>query len=180
MRLILRLGKYNNCEQNSLFKGQFPTRQLPSKYQTLPFFQSYICTIDNKCMNATEYEETSKFENAPLVVFPFSNSKMNKFYERFIHRVTPLLNIMQIFINEPILMEAVTNLPKEKNFVGAVTKVYTHKKFKNLQHYINLMNDKVPLFMELVGTSFDIKHLWSGRLKIDFQCLFCERYSLIC
>ncbi|XP_037044496.1 phospholipid-transporting ATPase ABCA1 isoform X2 [Bradysia coprophila] len=119
---------------------QFPTRQLPSKYQMLPFVQSYICTIDNKCMNATEYKETSKFENAPM---------------------TPLLNIVQIFINEPILMEAVINLPQERNFMGAVAKIYTHKKFKNLQHNINIIKDKVPMFMELIGTSFDIKKLWS-------------------
>lgn len=44
---------------------QFPTRQLPSQTGLLPFFQSYICTIENECSNTSYYEETSKFTKAP-------------------------------------------------------------------------------------------------------------------
>ena len=44
---------------------QFPTRQLPTKHNVLPAFYSYICTIENKCMSTKNYEEYSKFENAP-------------------------------------------------------------------------------------------------------------------
>lgn len=44
---------------------QFPTRQLPSRSDVLPFFQSYICTIDNQCTPPGHYEETSSFVNAP-------------------------------------------------------------------------------------------------------------------
>ncbi|XP_037040296.1 ATP-binding cassette sub-family A member 12-like [Bradysia coprophila] len=119
---------------------QFPTRQLPIKYKTLSFFQSYICTVDNECWNATEYEETSKFENAPL---------------------TPILNLVQTFINEPLLLEAVVNLPQDKNIIGALTRIYTHKKFGDLQHYANAIKDKMPMFAELTESKLDFKSLMS-------------------
>lgn len=44
---------------------QFPTRQLPTKNNVLPGFYSYICSIENKCLNTTRYEEEAKFEKAP-------------------------------------------------------------------------------------------------------------------
>lgn len=44
---------------------QYPTRQLPSSTGLLPFFQSYICTIENACLDVNKYQETSQFENAP-------------------------------------------------------------------------------------------------------------------
>lgn len=43
---------------------QFPTRGLPSN-DLLPFFQSYICTIENQCMDTNAYEEVSEFRDAP-------------------------------------------------------------------------------------------------------------------
>jgi hypothetical protein len=57
---------------------QFPTRQLPSN-DLLQFFQSYICTIENQCLDVNDYKEISEFEEAP---------------------VTALLKIVQIFLNE--------------------------------------------------------------------------------
>lgn len=44
---------------------QYPTRQLPSPTGLLPFFQSYICTIDNECSNVSNYHEVSEFDAAP-------------------------------------------------------------------------------------------------------------------
>lgn len=44
---------------------QFPTRELPSETSLLPFFQSYICTVQNECSSAKKYEEISEFEDAP-------------------------------------------------------------------------------------------------------------------
>lgn len=44
---------------------QYPTRQLPSPTGLLPFFQSYICTIENACSNVSDYHEISEFEAAP-------------------------------------------------------------------------------------------------------------------
>lgn len=46
---------------------QFPTRVLPGPTSLLPFFQSYICTIDNECSNTSKYNEISEFEKAPYV-----------------------------------------------------------------------------------------------------------------
>lgn len=49
-----------------IFAGEFPTRQLPSKGELLPFFQSYICTIENECLRPNEsFSEVSKFSDAP-------------------------------------------------------------------------------------------------------------------
>lgn len=44
---------------------QFPTRQLVTPTTLLPFFQSYICTIENECTSPKKYEEISEFEAAP-------------------------------------------------------------------------------------------------------------------
>lgn len=44
---------------------QFPTRELPSQSSLLPFFQSYICTIENECSSTQNYSEISEFEKAP-------------------------------------------------------------------------------------------------------------------
>lgn len=43
--------------------GQFPTRQLPTSNSLLPFFQSYICTIENRCIKFEEFEEAPNYEN---------------------------------------------------------------------------------------------------------------------
>lgn len=44
---------------------QFPTRELPSPGTLLPFFQSYICSIENECSSIDNYTEISDFPNAP-------------------------------------------------------------------------------------------------------------------
>lgn len=90
---------------------QFPTRQLPSN-ELLPFFQSYICTIENKCSSIKEYEEIADWSKAP---------------------VTPVLNIVQTFLNEKDLYELVVGLPKSMEFIPLVTKLATHSKFKYIE-----------------------------------------------
>lgn len=77
-------------------------------------------------------------------------------------RLTPILNIVQTFMNEPTLMAAIVDLPEERSFIGTVTTIYTHKKFKYLQDNIGILKTKLPTFMNLVGSSFNIKKLWSG------------------
>lgn len=59
--LRLKFGAYDVEE------CQFPTRELPSSKSILPFFQSYICNIDNQCSSAKNYSETSTFDDAPYV-----------------------------------------------------------------------------------------------------------------
>lgn len=43
---------------------QFATRQLPSN-DLLPFFQSYICSIENRCSSVDKYEEIADFHDVP-------------------------------------------------------------------------------------------------------------------
>ncbi|CRL04038.1 CLUMA_CG017154, isoform A [Clunio marinus] len=50
LRLRFQPHNYDDCH--------FPTRQLPSN-ELLPFFQSYICTIENQCTSIKEYEEVT-------------------------------------------------------------------------------------------------------------------------
>lgn len=57
--LRLKFGAYDVDE------CQFPSRELPSKTTLLPFFQSYICTIENACSSTQNYSEISDFETAP-------------------------------------------------------------------------------------------------------------------
>lgn len=57
---------------------QFPTRELPSPHSILPFFQSYICTIENECSSPKNYSEISEFENAPYVdimIFAYASAQ---------------------------------------------------------------------------------------------------------
>lgn len=76
--------------------------------------------------------------------------------------MTPILNIAQTFMNEKPLMDAIVNLPEDMNFIGAVTTIYTNKKFNYLQENIAMIKDNLPTFTKLLGNSFDIKKLWSG------------------
>lgn len=90
---------------------QFPSRQLQNN-GILPFFQSYICTIENACSDPKRFEETTDFEEAP---------------------VTPVLNIVQIFLDTPQLYDAVIKLPQDRNFIGTVTSIVTHGRFKEIE-----------------------------------------------
>lgn len=55
----------NRFQAVEIDECQFPTRQLPSTHELLPFFQSYICTLENKCDSTKNYQEISSFDNAP-------------------------------------------------------------------------------------------------------------------
>lgn len=55
----------NRFQAVEIAECQFPTRQLPSTHELLPFFQSYICTLENKCDSTKDYHETSSFDSAP-------------------------------------------------------------------------------------------------------------------
>lgn len=90
---------------------QYPTRQLPAS-ELLPFFQSYICTIENECSSVDEYEEVTNWKKAPI---------------------TPVLNIVQTFLNNEDLYEAVVGLPVSMEFIPLITKLATHSKFKYIE-----------------------------------------------
>lgn len=52
--------------------------------------------------------------------------------------VTPVVNIVQTFINEDKLYHAIVDLPKSGNFLGSITTVATHPMFKVLEGRSNL------------------------------------------
>lgn len=52
-------------EAHNVEECQFPTRELPTPKSILPFFQSYICSIENECSSTQNYSEISEFEKAP-------------------------------------------------------------------------------------------------------------------
>lgn len=92
----------------------------------------------------------------------FFDEKVKSKKKNLNFRLTPILNIVQTFMNEPTLMDAIVDLPEERSFIGTVTTIYTHKKFKYLQENISILKTRLPTFMNLVGSSFNIKKLWSG------------------
>lgn len=47
--------------------------------------------------------------------------------------VTPIVNIVQTFLNEDKLYHAIVDLPETMNFLGSITTVATHPKFKVLE-----------------------------------------------
>lgn len=47
--------------------------------------------------------------------------------------VTPVLNIVQTFLNDDELYEAIISLPKTMEFIPLVTKIATHSKFKYIE-----------------------------------------------
>ncbi|XP_055631846.1 glucosylceramide transporter ABCA12 [Toxorhynchites rutilus septentrionalis] len=118
---------------------QFPTRQLQNN-GILPFFQSYICTIENACSDPKRFEETTDFEVAP---------------------VTPLLNIVQIFLDTPELYDAVIKLPLDRNFIGTVTSIVTHGRFKEIESNADKLVRMVPEIQQMVGSNFDIEKLFA-------------------
>lgn len=90
---------------------QFPTRHLQAN-GILPFFQSYICTFENECTDPKVYAETEEFNQAP---------------------VTPVVNIVQTFLDNQVLYDAIVNLPVDRNFISSVTSIVTHAKFKDIE-----------------------------------------------
>lgn len=90
---------------------QFPTRNLQAN-GILPFFQSYICTFENECQDAKSYAETEEFNDAP---------------------VTPVVNIVQIILDNAALYDAIVKLPIERNFIASVTAIVSHAKFKEIE-----------------------------------------------
>ena len=128
LRLRFQPHQIDNC--------QFPTRQLPPN-NLLPFFQSYICTIENQCQSVNEYEEVTNWDKAAWVSdykFYFNERlKIWKYFFFLFPRITPLLNIVQTFLNEKDLYDGVVNLPKTMEFIPLITRLATHSKFKYIE-----------------------------------------------
>uniref|UniRef100_A0A2M4A096 Putative abc transporter n=1 Tax=Anopheles triannulatus TaxID=58253 RepID=A0A2M4A096_9DIPT len=118
---------------------QFPTRHLQAN-GILPFFQSYICTFENECSDPKAFAETEEFNDAP---------------------VTPVLNIVQTFLDNQALYDAVVELPVDRNFISSVTTIVTHAKFKDIERNGDRLVKMLPTIRQKVGDSFDIEQLFS-------------------
>lgn len=129
----------NRFQAEEIGACQFPTRQLQNN-GILPFFQSYVCTIENDCSDPKTFEETSDFERAP---------------------VTPLLNIVQIFLDTPVLYDGVVSLPLDGNFITTVSAIVTHSRFKDIERNADKLVRMIPEIQGMIGENFNIEHLFS-------------------
>ncbi|XP_053667952.1 glucosylceramide transporter ABCA12 [Anopheles marshallii] len=118
---------------------QFPTRNLQAN-GILPFFQSYICTFENECQDANSFAETEEFNDAP---------------------VTPVVNIVQIILDNNPLYEAIIALPIDRNFISSVTTIVTHPKFKEIERNGDRLVKMLPEIRKKIGGTFDILQLFS-------------------
>lgn len=130
----------NRFQPEEINACQFPSRQLPSKNQLIPFFQSYICTIGNRCSDPDKYEETPNYENTV---------------------VAPVLNIIQTFLTDKSLYNAIVELPVEQNVFGSVLAVVTHKKFKQIEAYASNLIERLPEFRTAIGDNFNPNQLFA-------------------
>lgn len=49
------------------------------------------------------------------------------------YSITPIINIVQTFLNEDKLYHAIADLPDNMDFIGTVMSIATHPKFKVLE-----------------------------------------------
>ncbi|KAH8303941.1 hypothetical protein KR044_000407, partial [Drosophila immigrans] len=132
---------------------QFPTRLLPTKNQVVPSAFSYICSLENKCLKTEPYEEYSKWQAAPL------------------HSVIEVINV---FVTDDKLYNAVIELPEKANFVSAVTTLVTSSHFNIISSNISEIVSLVPRIERLMNYSFDITKLFSNRETfVKFGVLLC-------
>ncbi|XP_017869201.1 PREDICTED: ATP-binding cassette sub-family A member 13 isoform X2 [Drosophila arizonae] len=135
---LIRL-KYGSEQMDAC---QFPTRLLPTKNQVVPSAFSYICSIENKCLNTEPYEEYSKWQAAPL------------------HSV---IDIVNVFVTDDRLYNAIIELPEKANFVSAVTTLITSSHLNVIRSNISQIVSLVPEIERLMNYSFDVTKLFSNR-----------------
>ncbi|XP_059222779.1 ATP-binding cassette sub-family A member 13 [Stomoxys calcitrans] len=132
---------------------QFPTRQLPTARQTLPGMLSYICTLENKCKSTDTYDEYEFLPKSP---------------------VKPVVDVVQILINDDGLFKILVELPEKANFISAVTTLVTNSHFGEIRENIGKVVDMIPEVRKTLNGTFDIKTLFSNRKT------FVKAGNLIC
>lgn len=107
--------------------------------------------------------------------------------------MTPVLNIVQTFLNERDLYSAVVDLPKTKEFIPLITKLATHAKFKYIESeflsfscrlqsptFISLLANadhlvrNLPNIRKMVGGFFDVQKIFSN------QQIFSSLGKILC
>lgn len=56
-----------------------------------------------------------------------------RFFRQLFCRITPLLHVVQTFLNEPALYEAITDLPENLDFLTTIITIATHSAFPAIQ-----------------------------------------------
>lgn len=91
-------------------------------------------------------------------------------------RITPIVNIIQAFLNEDKLFHAIVDLPSNANFLGTVTTIATHPKFKVLEDNVSKLMASVGLNGSPIDNSFDVHQLWSDDMTFSKSgVLFCGK-----
>ncbi|KAH8273384.1 hypothetical protein KR018_006518 [Drosophila ironensis] len=121
---------------------QYPTRLLPTKNQVVPAAFSYICSLENKCLESEPYQEYSLWKEAPL------------------HSV---IDVVNAFVTDERLHNAVVELAEKANFVSAITTLITSDRLDIIRTNISEIIALVPEIERRMNYSFDIKHLFSSR-----------------
>lgn len=90
------------------------------------------------------------------------------------YSITPVLNIVQTFLNEDKLYNAIVDLPQTANFLGSITAVATHAKFKVLEgnDEFLLLSSNICRLYKLVY-AFVVIDLADIVLVIIFFCRKC-------
>ncbi|XP_053683429.1 retinal-specific phospholipid-transporting ATPase ABCA4 [Sabethes cyaneus] len=133
---------------------QFPTRQLQNN-GILPFFQSYVCTFENDCSSPQQFESAGSYERAP---------------------VTPILDIIQIFLDTPAIYDPVIKLPQEKNLIGTIISIVTSSRFKEIERNADRLVSMFPEIQAMVGADFNIEKLFADdRTFSDSGKILCGK-----
>lgn len=81
-------------------------------------------------------------------------------------RITPLLHVVQTFLNEPALYEAITELPVNLDFLTTIISIATHPAFPTIQGKDILLGIGYP--------SFPNKHKYSQSTSMA-SLSYCQR-----
>jgi hypothetical protein len=105
--------------------------------------------------------------------------------------LAPILQMVQLFLSEQDLYDAVIDLPTSMNFLGTVIKISTHKKFSLLKgsvftrwsrtkyifcffiEYLGQLQEKLPTLKKIIGFYFDVDKLFSGEYIISHHSRLC-------
>lgn len=110
------------------------------------------------------HQITSIFTYFVVVVFSY-----------FSYRVTPIVNVVQTFLNEDKLYHAIVDLPENMNFLGAITTIATHPKFSVLEgiffflRYFDMTNSKKTnddSFLQQI-----LQNCWIAWIRMDHQLI---------
>lgn len=104
-------------------------------------------------MSPKDFHETPDYEKAP---------------------VTPILNIIQTFLNEVKLYDAIIQLPIDKNFLKTVITIIGHPEFNYIRENADKLGTLLPEIERIVGDKFEPTNLFAdNRAFSNFGRIIC-------